>query len=85
MIKILLSLAWSKIKAINWKKLAPYIIILILAILLLLNYLHTKSVMQERDRYYGNFIQTDKDYQDSKGKWVKETSALTITVNELSE
>jgi hypothetical protein len=54
-----------------------------LAVLLLLNYLNTRNIKQERDRYYGNFVQTDKEYKDSKGKWVKETSALTITVNEL--
>lgn len=83
MIKTLLNIFLSKIKAIDWKKLAPYIIILILALLLLLNYLHTRNVMQERDRYYGNFMQTDREYKDAKGRWVKETSALTITVKEL--
>jgi hypothetical protein len=83
MIKILLNLVLSKIKAINWKKVAPYIVIAILAILLLFNFLHTKNIKNERDRYYGNFVQTDKDYQDAKGKWVKESSALTITIKEL--
>jgi hypothetical protein len=83
MIKIFLSLAWSKIKAINWKKLAPYIIILILAILLLLNYLKLRSVEQDKVRYYGNFITTDKEYKDAQGKWVRETSALVITNKEL--
>jgi len=83
MIKPIITLLIAKIKAINWKKIAPYICILILAVLLALNYFHSRKLQQQSARYYGNFVQTDKEYQDAKGKWVKETSALNITVREM--
>lgn len=82
MIAILLSL-WSKIKAINWKKLIPYIIIAGLLIFGIIQTIGKRNLRETNARYEGNFIELNRQYQDKKGKWTMETSAKTVKINEL--